>query len=87
MSKDMRDIWDVYDQINNEIPSDCIEFKQLLEYYIDNSTWNKDPEVRSSKEVYLPFLSILLKYIPNLFELKDNDDIWKFRVRNIFANI
>jgi hypothetical protein len=87
MSKDMRDIWDVYEQINNEIPCDCIEFKQSLIYYIDNSTWNKAPDVRTSREVYLPFLSILLKYIPNLLELKENDALWKFRVRDIFANI
>lgn len=81
-----RDIVDVYKKINDEIPPDYIEFKQSLKNYIENSTWNKAPEVRASKEMFLPFLSILLEFIPNLQELTENDEIWKFNVRNIFAN-
>jgi hypothetical protein len=83
MNKDIRDI---VSTINDEIPPDYIEFKQSLKNYIETSIWNKAPEVRVSKEMYLPFLSILLQYIPNLSELTDNDPVWMFSVRNIFAN-
>jgi hypothetical protein len=81
----LRDIVDVYKKIDEIIPFDYIEFKQSLKYYIENYIWNKAPEVRRSKETHIPFLNILLKYIPNLFELTDCDPIWKFYVRNIFS--
>lgn len=80
----LRDIVDVYKKIDEIIPSDNIEFKQKLNDFID-SIFNLAPEVRRSKETYIPFLNILIKYIPNLFELAYDEPIWKFYVKNIFS--
>jgi hypothetical protein len=79
----MRDIYDVYISIYEVIPKECIEFKTALKKYID-SLWNQAPEVCRSSETFIPFANILIEYIPNIFELTDEEPIWKFNVRNIF---
>ena len=78
-----RDIIDVYEKINEVIPNEYNEFKKELKDYID-SLWNQAPEVRMSSHTFIPFSNILIKYIPNIIHLSNEDLIWKFNVRDIF---
>lgn len=78
-----RDIVDVYDKIISVIPNENYEFKNELTKYI-NSLWNKAPEVRCGAETFIPFENILLKFIPNILNLKENDPRWQFNVLDIY---
>lgn len=79
----MRDIIDVYEKINKVIPLEYDKFKKELEDYID-SLWNQSPEVRMSSHTFIPFANILIKHIPNILHLSNEDERWKSDVRNIF---
>jgi hypothetical protein len=79
----MRDIIDVYEKINEVIPLKCNKFKKELKNYID-SLWNQAQEVRMSSHTFIPFANILIKHIPNILHLSNEDERWKFNVRDIF---
>jgi hypothetical protein len=81
-----RDIESVYDKIIQIIPinKNTTKLIEELKDFID-TLWNKAPEVRRSAETFIPFMNILIKNIPNIMELKNDDDKWKFDVRDIFA--
>jgi hypothetical protein len=76
----VRLIEDVHKQIYRIIPVDKIELRGDLRAYVD-SLWNKAPEVRSGREVYLPYASILSTWIdPHGENLAD----WEIQVIKIF---
>ena len=82
----MRQIKDVHNKIIKVIPETEIELIKELEKFID-SIWNQPPEITSAGNVYNPYFDILFRYIPDYFELKDDDnENWKVKCRNIFAD-
>ncbi len=80
-----RFIEDVHKKILEQIPTNQTEFREELQNYID-SLWNIAPEVRRSSHTYIPYFNIMVKYIPNITELKDSDPEWWFECRDIFCD-
>jgi len=81
-----RDIYDVHDKIINYIPPSYNSLKIKLEEYID-SLFNQQLIVRMSAFTYIPYMNILINNIPNYTNLTDDEPLWKFKIRNIFAGI
>jgi len=85
MNKIPRDILIVYEQIVTVIPETEYELINELENFV-KSLCNIAPEIRYTREVYIPFCNILQKHIPMIVNLNNNDEKWKFEVRDIFSN-
>ena len=81
-----RDIIDVHNKIMNYIPTGYNSLKIILEKYID-SLFNQEPIVRMSAYTYIPYMNLLINNIPNYTNLTDDEPIWKFKIRDIFAGI
>lgn len=81
-----RDIHDVYAKIIVVIPDEYVEFKNELTNYIKSLCYTA-PELRISSHTYMPFAEILIDYIPNIYELTTEDELWKINVRNIFRGV
>jgi hypothetical protein len=81
-----RDIYDVHNKIINYIPPSYNSLKVILEQYID-SLFNQELIVRMNAQTYITYMNILIKNIPNYTNLTDDEPIWKFKIRNIFAGI
>jgi hypothetical protein len=75
-----RDILDVYEQITKEIPEQHNELKLTLKTYIE-SLWNIAPEIRTSRNVYVPFATIMENYV---FTLPTTNEEWVTTIQKIF---
>jgi hypothetical protein len=77
MTHNSRDIIDVINRILEVIPTtETLLINELQEYR--DSLWNKAPEIRTTRDGFLPVQKILSKHIL----LLDND--WKLQVLHIF---
>jgi hypothetical protein len=81
-----RDIYDVHDKLIRYIPTGYKSLKIALKEYVD-SLFNQELIVRMSAHSYIPYMNILIKYIPNYTNLTDDEPIWKFKVRDIFTGL
>ena len=74
-------IEDVHEKIYKLIPLEQVELRRELDTFIQ-TLWNIAPEVRSGPEAYIPYASILSKWInPNA----ENLVLWQNRVIAIFT--
>ncbi len=76
-------IEEVHQQIYRAIPFDQIQLRNELRTYVE-TLWNKAPEVRAGPEVYLPYASILAKWIdPHSENIKP----WQKNIIDIFNGV
>ena len=79
-----RDIKAVHILMIKKIPDSEKDFKLELNKYT-NSLWNIAPELRTGSCVFISYFEIMLNYIPNYYNLTNDDPRWMFECRDIFA--